>query len=169
MIDSKNFDGEYTKFQNIHIRIKNLVFELFIILFIKRFPDKSDRQRCRIDRRKIYVFENMSERSDMIQMSMSNQDSSDVFLVFYEIADIRDDIIHSMHFDGSKFQTSIYDKNIVFVFDQSHIDTDFLKSSERNDSNGNFVFFDQCLRILDDRLGYGCSMTKKSFRRHLWF
>lgn len=85
----------------------------------------------------------MSQCSDMIQVSMSDQNSSDIFLVFYEIANIRDDIIHSMHLNRSKFQTCIYDNNIILVLDQSHVDTDFLKSSERNDSDRDFIFFDQ--------------------------
>lgn len=108
----------------------------------------------------------MLERSDVVQVSMSDQNSSDILFVLDQIRNVRDDIIHTMHLYRSKLDTRIYDDDIVLVFDDGHIDTNLLKTSERNDLYRNLILLDKGFRILDDSLGQWSSMTQKRFRCH---
>lgn len=153
MVDPEDLDRETAQLEDIHIRIHELVFELLIVFFVQGFPDEADRQWCGVYSREIYVLEDMPERSDMVQMAMRDQDSSDILLILDEIGDIRDDVIDAMHAYRSEFKSCIHDKDIVLVFYDGHIDTDLVETSQRDDLDRYLVLLDQCFRILDDRLG----------------
>lgn len=101
----------------------------------------------------------MLERSDMIQVSMSYQDSSNVLFLGDKIGDIWNHIVDTMHIWIGKLNSGIYKKNIIFVFDHSRIDSDLIQSSQRNDSDRNFVLLNQLGRILNSYMFHIISVT----------
>jgi len=159
VVHSKNLYRKDTQFEDIHIRIYNLVFELFIVFFIHRFSDQPQTQWRYIDHRKIEFRKNMLERSDVIQVSVCDEYPSDILFLFGEIIDVRYHIIYTMHFWGSKFDTCVYDDDIIFVFQNSTVDTYLFHTSQRDDPERNFIFFDQLGEILHSHLFYFVSVT----------
>ena len=107
----------------------------------------------------------MSQCSDMIEMSMSKQDSSDLMFIFLEIWNIRNNIICSQFFCSGKFHTRIDDKEIVLIFDE-HALSYLLKSKQTSDFDRYFSFFDKLARIFDRCNRSLISMTEKCFRSH---
>lgn len=105
----------------------------------------------------------------MIQVSVSNQNSSDVLFLGNQIRNIWNHVIDTMHIWVRELDTCIYQKDIIFVFDDGRIDSDLIQSSERNYSDRNFIFLDQFKRISHSRLFDFISMTKKSRRGNLVF
>lgn len=149
MIDPDEFDGKTSEFDEIDIGIYDLVFDhIRLLRVIERFLDDTERQWCSIDGRSSEIFYDIFYGSDMIQVSMSDQDSSDFALVFLEIGDIRDDIICSQFFCSSKFHSGIDDDDIALMLDE-HALSYLLQTDEIADLYRHFILLDEFLEVFD--------------------
>lgn len=92
---------------------------------------------------------------------MRDEDTSDVLLFLGQIRDVRDYIIDTVHIGVGELDTSIYDEDVVLVFDDGGVDSDLIQTSERDDSDRNLVLLDQLGRILHFHVLHFVSMTQK--------
>ena len=75
----------------------------------------------------------------MILVTVCQKDSLQFIVIFYQIADIWNNDINPEHFIFRKTQTTVNHNHFIFVFNCSHIFSDFLQSTQWN--NFNFVLF----------------------------
>ena len=105
----------------------------------------------------------------MIQMSVGNNDSLNLFFLCYKIAHIRNNVINTWHIISCEFLSSINHENIVSVFYDIHVRSDLLKSSKSKYLNWSLSFFNKFCRILDFLCYRLISVSQKGFRSHFLF
>ncbi len=75
----------------------------------------------------------MRDGTDMIIVTMSNDDTSDHSFFAFEIFDIRNDVIDTWHVFFWPLQTHVEDDDITLVLEDGHVATDFFVATQWND------------------------------------
>src|SRR5579859_3768487 len=71
----------------------------------------------------------------MVLMSMSDKDAADALFFVVQVARIGDNKVNAKHFIVGEHRTRIDNHDVVPIFDDHHILSDFSQSSERDQSN----------------------------------
>ncbi len=146
------FDTETSQLEQVSKWIYNLVFYLRSFFWIiKCFLDNTKRQRRCIDHRKSKFWQYISKPTDVVKMSVTEHYSFEFVLIFFDIRNIRDDIICTKFFFSCKFHTRIDHDHIIFIFDEDTL-TYLLQTEQTSNSYRFFSFFDESLGI-SNRLG----------------
>ncbi len=117
----------------IELRVfKNLM--LFEFTF-----DKTNRQLCRVNGN-LYGFEKERKSSDMVLMSVCNENTFELVGVALDICEIGNDKVNAEHIAVWERETAVYDDNIIIVLYESHVFSYFVKSAEKSDFNGLTLF-----------------------------
>jgi len=112
------------------------------VVFCKLLLDNTHGKLCGIDW-KIHLPQYIRQCSDMVFMSMGNDESLNLLDIVFQISDIRNHKIDSQHVVFRECQSAVHDNNTVFIFEGSDVHSDFFQSSERNDTQFSIVFFFQ--------------------------
>ena len=81
--------------------------------------------------------------ADVVEVSVGEKDGFHVFLVFFEIFDVGNHIVHARVIVAREEGAHVDDDDFVFVFDQGHVFTDagFADAAHRDDADGIFGGF----------------------------
>ena len=101
------------------------------IMFLQLILDNSHGQPCRIDRH-IDLAEHIGKRTDMILMSVRNDECLDPVDVILQVGHIGNDEINSQHVVRRERQTTIHHNNTVFVFKGSNVHANLFQPAQRD-------------------------------------
>ena len=85
-----------------------------------------------VDRRG-QLLQHIRQRADVILMSVREHDSPDLFGVFLQVGDVRDDHVDAVHLLVRKAHTAVDHHNVTAVLIGRHVLADLAESAERND------------------------------------
>jgi hypothetical protein len=71
----------------------------------------------------------MGDCPDVVVVGMSNNRPADILFLRDEIADIRDDVVDARHVLLRKLEAHVDDDDVIPIFDNGHVSSDFLASS----------------------------------------
>ena len=96
--------------------------------------DECKRQPCSIHRH-IDLLQNIWQRTDVVLMSVGDDEALDLRHVALQIGDVRDDQVDPQHIVGWKSQTAVHDDDAVITLKRGNVHADLIESAERNDLN----------------------------------
>ena len=109
-------------FMIIHIHL--MVFGLKVGIFLLHiFLQHTDGKTGRVDRRR-NLLDQMVKGTNMIKVSVSNDHRLDLIFSFFQIGDIRHDVVNSGVIVTRKEKAHVDNDNLVTVFESSHVFTD---------------------------------------------
>ena len=101
------------------------------IVFFKLISDKSDGESGAVHRN-FYVSQKIRYGAYMVFMTVCQHQTFDLVAVCYEIAEIRNDHIDAEHFVIWEAHSAIDDHYLIVVFQEGHVLTDLIETSDRN-------------------------------------
>ena len=96
----------------------------------------------------IYISEQIGKRADMVLVSVSDENTSDLVCVFFDISEIRDYEVDARHILIGEGKAAIDEDYIVFIFKKSNVFAYLIKAAEKGNSDGAcllFVFILSCI------------------------
>ena len=102
-----------------------------VVLFQPELNDRS-RQRGRIDRH-IQLLEHVRDRTDMVFMPVRDDHAADTVFIRLQVADIRDDQIHTIEILIRKAHAAVDKEHILAVLIDGEVLTDLTKPAKRDD------------------------------------
>src|SRR3989344_4808630 len=137
MADAEKFNVKSAQFQ-FGIFVYNMSFQFDRIGFILFKSLANDRQnQVRAVNRGIAELGNqMRDGAYVVVMGVGDYHSTDVFFFSLKIFDVWNDVINAWHVLFRKLQAHVDDYDVVLVFDNGHVASDFFNSPQRNDPEG---------------------------------
>ena len=134
VVDAEEGTGERTQLNpvvRVHFNALDVVdqAELF-----QTIANHADGQLSSKHRRRTQVFDQVRERTRMVEMAVSNNDAADLMLVLLGVCDVGQHIIDAGHAVGREHEADIYDDDILAIFNYHHVAAELAKSSERDDA-----------------------------------
>lgn len=72
----------------------------------------------------------MGGAADVVEMAVGDDDATDFFASFFEVCDIRNDIIDAVHVFFGELESEVDDENVFFGFENGEVFTNFLEAAE---------------------------------------
>src|SRR3989339_172890 len=117
VIDMKERNGEDTQLEDVCSLCDFDVQLTCMKIFLSTF-NNGCRHGKGIDRRIANIWNRMRNSSDMVIVTMSDDNASDVFFFSFEVAHVWNDVIYSRHSFFRKLKSHIDKDDVVFVFDE---------------------------------------------------
>src|ERR1700722_6305662 len=89
------------------------------------------RELCPVHRN-VQLRQNPRQSADVVFMSVGQNDRANLFAVFSQIADIRDNNVHTQQLFFRKHQTSVDDNNVILPAEGHAVHTELAKTTQRN-------------------------------------
>src|SRR3981189_2462132 len=100
-------------------------------MFFERALNKS---QCELGpvHRNIELRKNPRQATDVVFMPMGQNDCANLLAVFSQIADVRNNNVHTQQLFFRKHQTGIHDNNVILPADRQAVHTELAKTTQRN-------------------------------------
>ena len=137
MADAEKFNVKSAQFQ-FGIFVYNMSFQFDRIGFIlfKSFANDRQSQVRAVNRGIAELGNQMRDGAYVVVMGVGDYHSTDVFFFSLKIFDVWNDVINAWHVLFRKLQAHVDDYDVVLVFDNGHVTSDFFNSPQRNDPEG---------------------------------
>ena len=73
--------------------------------------------------------------TDVIQVTVGDDQAFNLVLIFFEVFDVRQNIVNARSLFITELDTAVNDNDFVLEFKGGHVSADFLESAERNDAD----------------------------------
>ena len=112
-------------------------------VFFELCGDETQRETHSVNRN-VQLLQQERNRSDMVLMSMCNDQPADLLIAVDQIIKVRNDFVNTEHVIIREAKSAVDNDNFILVFDGCHVLADFAKSSQRNDFDGSDCLFLLC-------------------------
>lgn len=102
-------------------------------VLLQFFPNECQGQRCSVDRDREFS-QQEGYRSDMVFMTMSNDQGSQLIAFGSEITEVRDDNVDPEHLFFGEHQAGIDEDGGVCILNDHHVQPDFTETAQRDHS-----------------------------------
>ena len=105
----------------------------------------------------MYLLQEEGNGADMVFMTMGDDQSLDLGLIFYQIGIIRNDVVDAEKIIFRKQDTAVDNDNFIIMLDAVHVLADFAKAADRIDQRICIMIYicfgEICIRDLNHRTG----------------
>ena len=89
--------------------------------------DEAHRKPCGIHRH-IQLRQDVRQGSDMVLMTMGDNEAFDFLFIFHQVGNIRDHLVDTQHVAFRKRDSTVYHHDGIFVLDGGNVHSDLVKS-----------------------------------------
>ena len=131
VINVNEFDGEDTAADHIaRLTFDQLGFHI-VAVFRELVAQDTECQTGTVDR-DVNIAQDVRKRTDVVFMSVRNENTADFVLILFQIRDIGNDEVDAGHFIIREAHAAVDDDDIVFIFQNGDILTDLFQTAEGN-------------------------------------
>ena len=104
--------------------------EFFLALF-----DDFSGEAARVDRRVANALDDVGNSTDVIEVTVRDEESSDFFAAFFKVASVGQDVVDAGRLDFRELEAGVDNKDVARRFNGDHVAAYFFDAAERNNAD----------------------------------